>query len=63
MIVSKTGQGLADTANQADMLPPIPTRPDDGPDLAAWNEGERMSIEEATAYARETARVLTTTAS
>jgi tetratricopeptide (TPR) repeat protein len=60
-IVTRTGQRLADPSSQTEALPPIPTRPESGPDLAVWEEGARMTAEDAIAYARETASMLRAT--
>ena len=51
----RTGAGLASTSMQARYFPDVPKEPAAGsPDRVAWDEGMRMTLEEAIAYALET---------
>jgi predicted ATPase/class 3 adenylate cyclase len=51
----RTGAGLASTSMRAEYFPAVPTEPAAGsPDRAAWDEGMRMTLDEAVVYALET---------
>lgn len=53
-LAARTGAGLGYSSYLSSAHPDTPAHPEGGPELAAWEAGERMTADEAVAFARTT---------